>query len=331
MSSQHHSEIQGERMDAIKGLHHVTAIASDPQRNVDFYRNVLGQRLVKRTVNFDAPDTYHFYFADEIGNPGSVLTFFAWPGVRPGARGNGETNAVAYNVPIGSLSFWQDHLERNGITPKPVEKRFGENVLAFTDPDGMGVELVETENLPRISHWKEGPIPQEYALHGFHSVTLWLEKIEATAELLTKQMRYEAASQEGNRYRFIADSGALGHIVDLVEGPDKMRARFGVGSIHHIAFRAPNDAQQLEYQSLIRSAGYNVTEVLDRSYFHSIYFREHGGVLFEIATDTPGFATDEPVSALGESLKLPEWHEPNRDEIEKSLIPIELKSIEKVG
>src|SRR5829696_460118 len=318
-------------MDAIKGLHHVTAIASDPQRNVDFYRNVLGQRLVKRTVNFDAPDTYHFYFADEIGNPGSVLTFFAWPNMRRGVRGNGETNAVAYNVPVESFTFWQEHLQRNGINPNQVEKRFGEDILTFTDPDGMGVELIATANLPTINFWQEGPIPQEYALHGFHSVTLWLEDIEQTATLLTEQMGYQDAGQEGSRHRFVADENSLGHTIDLVEGPEKMPARFGVGSIHHIAFRAPNDEQQLEYQSLIRGAGFGVTDVLDRSYFHSIYFREHGGVLFEIATDTPGFAIDEAVNALGETLKLPEWSEPNRSTIEKSLAPLELKCIEKVG
>lgn len=317
-------------MDGIKGLHHVTAIASDPQRNVDFYRNVLGQRLVKKTVNFDAPDTYHFYFADKVGNPGSVLTFFAWPGVRRGVRGNGETNAVAYNVPVGSLSFWQEHLKKHGIEQLAIGTRFDQNVLAFTDPDGMGVELIETANLPQINFWEDGPIPQEYALHGFHSVTLWLEDVEPTGTLLTEQMGYRAAGQEANRHRFVADEHALGHTIDLIEGPEKLPARFGVGSIHHIAFRVPNDEQQLEYQSLIRSAGYGVTEVLDRSYFHSIYFREHGGVLFEIATDTPGFATDEPIHALGETLRLPEWYELNRATIEESLIPIELKSIEKV-
>lgn len=318
-------------MEAIKGLHHVTAIAGDPQRNVDFYRNVLGQRLVKRTVNFDAPDTYHFYFADEVGSPGSVLTFFAWPNMRRGVRGNGETNAIAYNVPVGSLSFWQEQLTRNGIKLNPIEKRFGEDVLAFTDPDGMGLELIETADLPKIEFWEEGPIPQESALHGFHSVTLWLEDIRATAELLTTQMGYHSAGQEGNRHRFTADTSALGHNIDLVERPGKSQAGFGVGSIHHIAFRVPGDEQQLAYQSSIRGAGFGVTEVLDRSYFHSIYFRERGGVLFEIATDTPGFVIDEPVNALGKTLKLPEWFESNRTAIEESVAPLELKSIEKVG
>jgi len=317
-------------MEAIKGLHHVTAIASDPQQNVDFYRNILGQRLVKRTVNFDAPDTYHFYFADEIGNPGSVLTFFAWPTMRGGVRGNGETNAVAYNVPVGTLAFWQEHLERNSVASQALEKRFGEDVLSFNDPDGMRLELVETAHLPRINYWEEGPIPQEYALHGFHSVTLWLDNVGPTVDLITSQMGYQAAGQEENRHRFIADRSAPGHTIDLVERPGKMQARLGVGSIHHIAFRAPNDEQQLEYQALIRNAGLNVTDVIDRNYFHSIYFREHGGVLFEIATDTPGFAIDEPVEALGETLKLPEWFEPQRNEIERSLAPFELKAIEKV-
>jgi glyoxalase family protein len=317
-------------MDSIKGLHHVTAIASDPQRNVDFYRNVLGQRLVKRTVNFDAPDTYHFYFADEIGNPGNVLTFFAWQNMRGGIRGNGETNAVSYNVPVGSLSFWREHLNRHGITPQFMGKRFDEDVLAFNDPDGMGVELIEAARLPGIDFWAEGPISREYALHGFHSVTLWLDEVEQTAELLTSQMGYQAAGQEETRHRFIADRNAPGHIIDLVERPGKGQAELGVGSIHHIAFRTPTDEQQLEYQTLIRKTGLRVTDVLDRNYFHSIYFRERGGVLFEIATDTPGFAIDEPVNSLGESLKLPERYEPNRRLIESSLAPLELKSIEKV-
>jgi glyoxalase family protein len=316
-------------MDAIKGLHHVTAVARDPQRNIDFYRNILGQRLVKRTVNFDAPDTYHFYFADETGSPGSILTFFAWPNTRRGVRGNAETNAVAYNVPIGSLGFWQERLKQNGVTYKPVEERFGESVLALEDPDGMHIELIESQTAAAIRFWEAGPIPQAYALRGFHSVTLWLDQLDPTAELLTTHMGYTAAGNEGERYRFIGDASVSGPIVDIVHRPGKAEAGFGSGSIHHIAFRVPSDEKQLEYQVAIREAGFNVTEVMDRSYFHSIYFRERGGVLFEIATDTPGFATDEPVSALGEKLKLPEWHEPNRALIEEYLTPITLKPIEK--
>ena len=317
-------------MEPIKGLHHVTAIARDPQRNVDFYRNVLGQRLVKRTVNFDSPDTYHFYFGDETGSPGSILTFFAWPNMRRGVRGNGETNAVAYNVPSGSLGFWQEHLKESGITPKPIEKRFGEDVLTFDDPDSMRVELVESVAAGSIRFWESGPITQAYALRGFHSVTLWLDEVEPTADLLIKHMGYRAAGNEGDRYRFVGDSSVSGHIVDIVHRPGKTPASFGAGSIHHIAFRTPTDEEQLEYQNLIREAGFRVTEVMDRNYFHSIYYRELGGVLFEIATDRPGFAIDEPVQTLGETLKLPEWYEPNRSAIEQSLPLITLKPFEKV-
>ncbi|NWF64777.1 MAG: ring-cleaving dioxygenase [Chloroflexi bacterium] len=318
-------------MNPIKGLHHVTAVARDPQRNVDFYRNVLGQRLVKRTVNFDSPDTYHFYFADATGSPGSLLTFFAWPNMRRGVRGNGETNAVAYNVPVGSLDFWQERLKQKGITPASIESRFGQSVLAFTDPDGMGVELVEAQHLPAIQHWEEGPIPQAYALSGLHSITLWLDEVEPTSALLLQGMGYQFSGAEVNRHRFKSDLSELGHIVDLVHRPGKMQAGFGAGSIHHVAFRASTDEEQLEYRSALSSAGFRVSPVMDRSYFHSIYFREQGGVLFEIATDTPGFLIDETKEGLGETLKLPEWFEMNRAEIEASLQLLTLNPLEKVS
>lgn len=317
-------------MEPIRGLHHVTAVAGDPQQNIDFYRNILGQRLVKRTVNFDAPDTYHFYFGDEAGTPGSILTFFAWSNSPRGVRGNGETNALAYHVPAGSLEFWETHLHQNKIPVAPAEKRFGEVVLSFTDPDGMQLELIESTSAAPVQYWQDGPIPHSRALLGFHSVTLWVDRVEPTAELLTHHMGYTAMGQEGQRYRFAGDPGASGHIIDLVERPGEPRAGFGVGSIHHIAFRVPTDDKQLEYQNAIRQAGFRVTDVMDRNYFHSIYFRERGGVLFEIATDTPGFAIDEPIETLGESLMLPEWYEPNRATIEQSLLPIALKSFEKV-
>jgi glyoxalase family protein len=318
-------------MDPIIGLHHVTAVARDPQRNVDFYRNVLGQRLVKRTVNFDSPDTYHFYFADETGSPGSVLTFFAWPNMRRGVPGNGETHAVAYNVSAGSLSFWQEHLTKNGVEVAEMEKRFGQNVLLFKDPDGMHLELVEVDSPPKVQHWTEGPIPEPYALRGFHSVTLWLDEVEPTADLLTRQMGYQAAGTEANRHRFIGDVKSRGHIVDILHRPGGMQAGFGAGSIHHIAFRVPDDPSQLKYQAALSDAGFRVTEVMDRNYFHSIYFREQGGVLFEIATDTPGFLIDESKETLGESLKLPEWFEPSRAQIESSLPLVDLKPVQKVG
>lgn len=322
-------------MDPIQGLHHITAVTRDPQLNVDFYRNVLGQRLVKKTVNFDVPDTYHLYFADEIGTPGSVLTFFAWTNTKRGVRGNGETTALAYNIPQDSLGFWQEYLTSKHVPLLPVERRFGADVLSFDDPDEMHVELVTTDMPPAVRHWAEGPIPQAYALNGFHSATLWLDEIEPTADLLINQMGYTFTGREENRHRFSGGSGALAHIIDILHRPTQPEhlpneAIFGAGSIHHIAFRVPSDEMQLEYQSSLRAAGYAVTAVRDRSYFHSIYYHEPGGVLFEIATDTPGFAIDEPVDSLGENLKLPEWLETNRPVIEQNIAPFTLKPIEKM-
>jgi glyoxalase family protein len=321
-------------MEPIKGLHHVTAVTQDAQVNVDFYRNVLGQRFVKRTVNFDAPDSYHFYFADETGTPGTVLTFFVWQNVKRGVRGNGETAALAYNIPAGSIAFWQDYLEAKGAPLQPVVERFGVQVLPFDDPDGMRVELIASESSLDVRHWENGPIPEAHALRGFHSVTLWLEEIEPTADLLIDQMGYSFVGQEGNRHRFIGGINSLANTLDILHRPKQPEdmpdeAIFGAGSIHHIAFRVPTDEMQLEYQSALRAAGYGVTPVRDRSYFHSIYYREPGGILFEIATEGPGFAIDEPVNKLGESLKLPEWFEPNRNAIEQDLPPITLQPIEK--
>jgi glyoxalase family protein len=322
-------------MDPIKGLHHVTAVTRDAQVNVDFYRNVLGQRLVKKTVNFDSPDSYHFYFADEIGTPGSVLTFFAWPRMKQGIRGNGETAALAYNISTSSIGFWQDYLAGKGIPVQPVEQRFGMEVLSFDDPDGMRIELIASDVSSAVQHWETGPIPQAHTLSGFHSVTLWLEEVEPTADLLINQMGYTLAGQEGHRHRFIGGPDSLADTLDILHRPVQPEdlpdeAVFGAGSIHHIAFRVPNDETQLEYQAALRAAGYSVTPVRDRSYFHSIYYREPGGVLFEIATETPGFAIDEPVESLGETLRLPEWFEPTRSAIEESLQPITLNPVEKV-
>lgn len=322
-------------MEPIQGLHHVTAVTRYAQQNIDFYRNVLGQRMTKRTVNFDVPDTYHFYFSDYVGTPGSALTFFVWPRMKRGTRGTGETTALAYNIPAGSLGFWQNHLKEKGVELLPAERRYGMDVLPFEDPDGMRVELVASGTSPDIQHWEEGPIPQEHALSGFHSVTLWLDEIESTAELLTNVMGYTFTEQEGNRYRFMGGAGILGTTLDILHQPSQpedrpVEADFGGGSIHHIAFRVPDDETQLEYQAAVRSSGLEVTPVIDRQYFHSIYYREPGGVLFEIATEPPGFAVDEPVESLGEKLQLPPWFEPNRSEIEQDLPPVTLQPVEKV-
>lgn len=303
----------------IQGLHHVTAVARDPQRNVDFYRQVLGQRLVKTTVNFDDPGTYHFYYGDEVGTPGSVLTFFPWPHVVRGRAGNGETAATAYAISPNSIGFWADHLNKHGVILHEITGRFGADVISLDDPDGMRLELIVSEKPATHKFWQEGPIPAQHALRGFHSVTLWLNKVEPTAELLTRQLGYSLAGQEGGRFRFTAAGGGMGAYLDIVERPGKGNGRFGAGSIHHIAFRTANDEEQRLYLAQLRAAGYQVTTVQDRQYFRSIYFRSPGGVLFEIATDAPGFLLDETVAELGNSLKLPPWLEPRRAMIEQVL------------
>ncbi len=308
-------------MNPIQGLHHITAVASDPQVNVDFYERVLGQRLVKTTVNFDDPSTYHLYYGDEIGTPGTVLTFFPWLHMGQGKRGVGEAVAVGYRVPLNTLGFWAERLARLGVEIGSVEERFGEQVLALEDPDGMKLELVATAHTAGTRYWNDSPVAEAYALHGFHGVTLCLNAAAQTVSLLTEQLGYTLAAEGDNRRRFRAASDTAA-FVDLIEEPEGNRGHFGAGSIHHIAFRTVDDDEQLEYQGALRSAGQEVTAVRDRQYFHSIYFREPGGVLFEIATNAPGFTLDEDVGELGTALKLPPWYEARRAQIEKRLPPI---------
>jgi glyoxalase family protein len=310
-------------MQPIQGLHHITAIASNPQANIDFYHNLLGQRLVKRTVNFDDPGTYHFYFADKVGTPGTVLTFFPWQHIKKGTRGVSEATAVAYNITSSSTSYWHDRLGAQGINLSHPETRFGQDVFSFSDPDGMIVELILNNEQANIQIWDDGPIPPEYALRGFHSVTAWVEKIQPTADLLIGQMGFEFVGQEEQRARFRAGSNEVGLYVDLVEQPGMPTGRMGAGSIHHIAFRTVDDPEQVEYREQLLQNGFRVTPIKDRQYFHSIYFRAPSGVLFEIATDKPGFLYDEPIEKLGMSLKLPSWLEDRRTEIEQVLPPID--------
>lgn len=304
---------------SIPGIHHITAMASDPQRNIDFYVNVLGQRLLKTTVNFDDPGTYHFYYGDEVGTPGTILTFFPWPGARRGQRGVGEVAAAAYAVPAGSLPAWQQRLAAWGHTTGAPQLRFGEQVISLQDPDGMVVELIETAVPANVQPWTDSPVPHAMAPRGFHSATVWVGELEPSLELLTKVFGWKRIAQEGNRVRVQAAHGELGSYLDLVVMPNQARGRLGAGSVHHIAFRAADDAAQLAWRRDLLAAGYGVTPVQDRQYFHSIYFREPAGVLYEIATDAPGFAWDEPVGELGRSLKLPPWLEPSRDRIARAL------------
>jgi glyoxalase family protein len=318
-------------MQAIKGLHHITAVASDPQANVDFYHHVLGQRLVKTTVNFDDPGTYHFYFGDKIGTPGTIMTFFPWRHAKRGHVGNGETAATTYSIRPESVGFWQARLADLGLDLGNIEQRFGAEVISFDDPDGLRLELVVNDAPATFRFWEDGPIPEQHALQGFQGVTLWLAEVEATGQLLADKLGYQFGGQEGDRYRYQGASNGVGLYVDLLHRPGQPTGRYGAGSIHHIALRAEDDAEQLEYRSLLASSGFGVTEVKDRQYFHSIYFRSPGGVLFEIATDAPGFQIDEPVAELGQNLKLPPWLEKNRNQIEQALPEFSLKPVPKTA
>jgi glyoxalase family protein len=306
-------------MQPVQGLHHITAVAGDAQTNIDFYHKILGQRLVKKTVNFDDPGTYHLYYGDEIGTPGTVMTYFPWKNMRRGVKGNGETGAVAYTIRPESLGYWQERLKAHGISTGEIQSRFEAEVLPFSDPDGMTLELITSTNPATLQHWEDGPIQEEHAIRGFHSVTLWLSEVEGTADVLTKQLDFDFVGQEGGRYRYQGASNDIGLYVDILHRPNQPRGQFGAGSVHHIAFRTVDDAEQREYLQKLRQAGYNVTNVLDRQYFHSIYFRTPGGVLFEIATDAPGFLYDEPVEELGTHLKLPPWLEEIRPAITEAL------------
>jgi glyoxalase family protein len=309
----------------IAGLHHVTAIASDPQRNLDFYVGLLGLRFVKRTVNFDDPGTYHFYFGDRLGTPGTILTFFPWPGVRRGIRGTGQIEATAFSISPDSADYWLERLNQQHVAAEKTPSRFGDDVIRFVDTDGLLLELIASDWLAPIEQWHDGPVPPEYALRGFHSVSAALEGYEKTARLLTDTFGYRLIEESGNRFRFASsEKAAPGRIVDLLCLPDSGVGRVAAGSVHHIAFRARDEQEQRQWREKLVDLGYNVTPVIDRIYFHSIYFREPGGVLFEIATEPPGFVLDETIEELGTGLRLPPWLEPARSQIEKILPAIHL-------
>ena len=306
------------------GVHHVTAVASDPQRNVDFYLSVLGLRLVKQTVNFDAPDTYHLYYGNEEGTPGTVLTFFPWPGSPRGRHGAGQATATSFSVPPESIGWWRDRLGRAGVEVAPVERRFEEEGLVFADPDGLLLELVAHDGGDDRPPWQSGPVPAEHAIRGFHSVAFLESGYEATAALLTETLGFHLGGEVGNRFRFAVGDGGPGQVVDLLDQPAAPRGLVAAGTVHHVAWRAPDDATQQAWRAEIVDTGVNVTPVIDRNYFHSIYFREPGGVLLEIATDPPGFTIDEPLLELGRRLRLPPWMEPSRADIERSLPPLKV-------
>lgn len=308
----------------MSAIHHVTAIAGAPQRNFGFYTRDLGLRFVKKTVNFDDPTTYHFYYGDEAGRPGTILTFFPWEGAPEGRRGVGETHQTAFRVPQRSLGYWTHRFLEKGIKFEALEKRFGEAVLAFADPDGMALALVGIPGAENEPAWSNGDVPVEHAIRGFHGVTLLLSDAARTARILTEVFGFQETAREGAVSRFVAPGGAPGSIVDIYEANGFLRGSQGLGSVHHIAFRARDDAEQADMaQKLIDDHGLHPTEQKDRNYFRSIYFREPGGVLFEIATDSPGFAVDEPVATLGHELKLPAFLEAHRKDIEGVLPELE--------
>lgn len=307
----------------ISGLHHITAIAGDAKRNFDFYTKVLGLRFIKKTVNFDDPGTYHFYFGDETGSAGTILTFFPWGNAVPqGRKGAGMATEIGYSVPEGSLDFWVKRFEQyNVIYNKPAEK-FGEKYLTFLDPDGLKLELTESKTPDNRKPWETGEVKADVATRGFHNITLTLTDVKPTAAVLTV-FGYQLLAKEGNRYRYTTDAVENASIVDLVEIPTEKRGHVANGTVHHVAFRVKNDEVLMEFREKIIALGLNITPQIDRNYFHSLYFREPGGVLFEIATDNPGFMVDEPVEELGKNLKLPAQYESRRKEIEKVLVPLD--------
>lgn len=306
-------------MATITGLHHVTVNSGDPQENLDFYVGVLGLRLVKRTVNQDAPQTYHLFYADGAGTPGTELTFFPWRGMPPGRAGAGETGEVALAVPPGTLDWWAARLSAQGVASLERAVRFGEPVLAFRDPHGLGLALVETGDAREFTPWAEGPVPGSHQIRGLHAVRLTEHALEPTERFLHEGLGFSFAREEDGWRRHAVAGGGSGRWVDVRALPTFARAVSGTGSVHHVAFRVDDDAAEARAQREIRDAGGRVTSVIDRFWFKSIYFREPGGALFEIATDGPGFAVDEDPMTLGERLVLPPFLEPRRAEIARGL------------
>jgi len=303
----------------ITGIHHITAIAGNAKRNLDFYTRVLGLRMVKRTVNFDDPGTYHFYYGNANGTPGTILTFFPWEGVVSGRTGTGMATEIGYSVSKSSLPFWVDRFRELHVPQSETAERMGEILLPFRDPDGLKISLIGSNDIDDRQPWTTPQVPAADATKGFHSVTLTLREIGPTAEILTDVLGYRQERREGNRYRFRTDAVATAAIVDMVEEPKEGRGLDGGGTNHHVAFRVANEEMQMAFREKILSRGLHITPKINRDYFYSVYFREPGGVLFELATDNPGFTVDEPLDQLGTQLKLPGQYESMRKEIEKSL------------
>lgn len=313
-------------MNDILGIHHVTAIASNPQKNIDFYSSLLGLRLVKLTVNFDDPTTYHLYYGDEIGHPGTILTFFPWQDAPKGIHGTSQVIATSFLIPENATGYWTERLKKHHVAFQGPIARFDEQVITFQDPDGLALELVAhksaREREDRV--WKQGPVPGEQAIRGFYSVTLSEEGYERTASVLTDKLGFSLLREENGRFRYTISEGDASSVVDLLCLPYSKRGRTGIGTVHHVAWLTPTDHQQQELRKSIVKAGLNATPVIDRKYFHSVYFREPGGILFEIATEPPGFMIDEKREELGTHLVLPSWLEAERNNLERVLPPVKV-------
>jgi glyoxalase family protein len=303
----------------ILGLHHITAIAGSAQGNYNFYTKVLGLRLVKKTVNFDDPGTYHFYYGDEAGRPGTILTFFPWEGIGQGYTGSGMATDLGYSVETGSLDFWIDRFNKYKVKHEDPREKFGEQYLSFRDPDGLKLELVVPAATDTRKGWPTTEVSEAMAIKGFHDVTLTVKNLTPTAAVLTEIFGYSLQKQEGNRYRFITDAIEGASIVDIVEAPGLAAGKGAAGTNHHVAFRVRDEAVLMDFREKIAARGLDITPKIDRDYFFSVYFREPGGVLFELATDNPGFTRDEPLSELGKTLKLPKQYENIRSKIEEVL------------
>ena len=306
-------------MNEISGIHHVTCIAGDAQENLDFYTGVLGMRMVKKSVNQDSPDTYHLFFADAEGHPGADLTFFPWPRMQGARPGHGLSTEVSLAVPAGTLDFWTDRLAQNGVNMAAIETRHGDRALPFSDPHGLHVALVETSDRREFTPWDKSPVAADKQILGLHAVRLWERDVTMTADFLTRVLGFSAAGEENGWKRYTVRGGGSGAHLDVREMPNEQRGAWGVGAIHHVAWRVADDGAQVAVQQRVADARRRPTDVIDRFWFKSVYFLEPGGVLFEIATDGPGFTADESLDSLGERLVLPPWLEPMRAEIEAGL------------
>ena len=319
----------GRQDRQIAGIHHVTALASDPQANADFYTGVLGLRLVKKTVNYDDPGTYHLYYGDELGRPGTLLTFFAWPHARRGQLGAGQAAVTSFSVPEGSFAYWSERLRRSGtVHDEPRRRGEDEEVLRLLDPDGLELELVAHAGSGAGTPWEGGPVAVEHAIRGLFAVSIVEWNADRTADMLTGTLGFRLEAQTGSRFRFRFGVGAAaGTRLDLLAQPTAGRGRISAGTVHHVAWRVAGDREQQAWHRELTAGGHHVSPVMDRQYFHSIYFREPGGVLFEIATDPPGMTADESATRLGSGLRLPPWLEPSRPEIEAALPPLVLPGV----